>query len=83
MSQDMMYGTVSMEVAPCDTMFDSDQHSLYISSVAVILCCHPMAVKHQQERVHKINFTLCKYYDVSLILGACGNQVFTSSTSIG
>jgi hypothetical protein len=38
-----------------------------------------MAVRHQQERVNKMNFTLHEYCAMYLILGACGNWAYTAA----
>jgi hypothetical protein len=38
-----------------------------------------MAVRHQQERVSKMNFTLHEYCDIYLILGVCGNWAYAAA----
>jgi hypothetical protein len=73
-----MYSTGNMKIAPCDTMIDSDQHSAD-SSLTVVLCSHPMAVRHEQEMVSKMNFTLHEYCDMNLVLCACGNQAYAAA----
>jgi hypothetical protein len=73
-SQDVTYSTGNTKTAPCDTTVNSDQHSAHSSSLTVVLCSRPVVVRHQQERVSKMNFTLHEYCDVYLILGACGNR---------
>jgi hypothetical protein len=73
------YSTGNMKVAPCNTMVNGDQHSAHSSSLTVVLCCRPVAVRHQQERVSKMNFMLHLYCDMYLILGACGNQAYAAA----
>jgi hypothetical protein len=68
------YSTGNTKIALCDTTVDSDQHSAHSSSLTVVLCSRLVEVRHQQERVSKMNFTLNEYCDVYLILGACGNR---------
>jgi hypothetical protein len=75
----MTYSTGNMKIAPCDTTGNRDQHSAHSSSLTVVLCSHPMAVRPQQERVSKMNFTLHEYCDVYLILGACGNWAYAAA----
>jgi hypothetical protein len=41
-----------------------------------------MAVRHQQEKVSKMNFTLHEYCDMYLILGACGNQAYAAAKGL-
>jgi hypothetical protein len=78
-SYDMTYSTGNTKTAPCDTTADSDQHSAHSSSLTVVLCSRPMAVRHQQERVSKMSFTLHEYCHMYLILGACGNRAYAAA----
>jgi hypothetical protein len=71
------YSTGNKKIAPCDTTVNSDQHSVHRSSLTVVLCSRPTAVRHQQERIGKMNFTQ-KYCDMYLILGACGNWAYAA-----
>jgi hypothetical protein len=74
----MKYITGNTKIAPCDTTVDSDQHSAHSSSLTVVLCKCPVAVRHQQERVSKMKFTLHQYCRMYLILGACGNRAYAA-----
>jgi hypothetical protein len=73
------YSAGNTKTAPCNTMVDSDQHSAHSSSLTVVLCSRPMAVRHQQERVSKMNFTLHEYCDMYLNLSACGNRAYAAA----
>jgi hypothetical protein len=73
------YSTGNTKIAPCDTMVDSDEHSVHSGSLTVVLWSHPVAVRHQQGGVSKMNFTLHKYCDMYLILGACGNRYYAAA----
>jgi hypothetical protein len=73
------YSTRNTKIASCDTTVDNDQHSAYRSSLTVVLCSHPVAVRHQQERVSKMNLTLHEHCDVCLILGSYGNRAHAAT----
>jgi hypothetical protein len=73
------YSTGNTKIAPCDTTVESDQHSVHSSSLNIVLCSRPVAVRRQQERVSKMNFTLHEYCDMYLILGACGNRAYAAA----
>jgi hypothetical protein len=62
------------EDSSCDITVDSEQHSAHSSSLTAVLCSRPMAVRHQQERVSKMNFTLYEDCDMywSLVLVVTG-----------
>jgi hypothetical protein len=70
------YSTGNAKIAPCDTTVNSDQHSAHSSSITVVLCSRPVAVRRQQERESTMNFTLHEYCDVyciwSLVLVVTG-----------
>lgn len=42
-----MYSTVNMKIASCDAIVNSEHLSVHCSSLIVVLCSDPMAVKHQ------------------------------------
>jgi hypothetical protein len=73
------HSTGTTKTAPCNTMVDSDHHSVHSSSLTVVLRSRPVAVRHQQERASKMNFMLHEYCDMYLILGACGNQTYAAA----
>jgi hypothetical protein len=73
------YSTGSTKIAPYDSTVDSHQHSAHSSGLTVVLCSRPVAVRHQLERVSKINFTLHEYCDMYFILGACGNRAYAAA----
>jgi hypothetical protein len=75
------YNTGNTKIPPCNTTVDSDQHSAHSSSLTVVLYSRPVAVRHQQESVSKMNFMLHEYCDINLIFGACGNRVFAVATA--
>jgi hypothetical protein len=64
-----------MPAVPRSTVINSE-HS---SSLTVVLCSRPVAVRHQQERASKMNFTLHEYCNTYLIHGACGNRAYDAA----
>jgi hypothetical protein len=78
-SQDAMYSTGNTKTAPCNTMVNSDQYSVHSSSFTVVLCSCPVVVRHQQQRVGKMNFSLHEYCDMYLVLGALGNRAYAAA----
>jgi hypothetical protein len=52
---------------------------VHSSSLTLVLCSRPVAVRYQQERESKMNFTLYEYCDMYLILGACGSRSYAAA----